>query len=65
MCVTLLGHGMVKCARCGRDVDELRVITPDVITRGLTDSLDDSEGTLADEGELRVCAECMGELKGE
>ena len=56
---------MVKCARCGRDVDDLQSITPDVITKELIDSLDHGEEDLAGEGDLKVCTECMDELKGD
>ena len=55
---------MVKCARCGRDVDDLQSISPDVITKELIDSIDHSEEGFAGVGDLKVCAECMDELKG-
>lgn len=54
---------MVNCARCGRDVDDIHIITPDVITKELVDSIDDGEEELAGKGDMKVCAECMGELK--
>lgn len=56
---------MVKCARCGRDVDDVQNITPDVITKELLDSIDHGEEDLAGEDDLKVCAECMDELKGD
>lgn len=56
---------MVKCARCGREVDGVQNITPNVITKELIDSIDHAEEVLAGEDDLEVCAECMDELKGE
>ena len=56
---------MVKCARCGRNVDDLQHISPDVITEELIDSIDLGKKDLAGEGDLKVCAECMDELKGD
>ncbi len=56
---------MVKCARCGRDVDEVQSISPDVITKELIDSIDHGEEVVAGEGGIEVCAECMNELKGD
>ncbi|GAB6861351.1 hypothetical protein JCM17092_14400 [Haloplanus litoreus] len=56
---------MVNCARCGRDVDDLQRISPDVISKELIDSIDHGEEDLAGEDDLKVCAECMAELKGE
>ncbi len=55
---------MVECTRCGRDVDELHIISPDVITEELVDSIDHGEEDLAGEGGMEVCAECMDELRG-
>lgn len=56
---------MVKCARCGRDVDDVQDITPDAITKELIDSIDHGEEDLAGEDDLKVCAECMNELMGD
>ncbi len=55
---------MVKCARCGRDVDDVQDITPDAITKELIDSIDHGEEDLAGEDDLKVCDKCMDELKG-
>jgi len=55
---------MVKCARCGRDVDDLENISPDDITKELIDSLDHGEEDFAGGRELKVCTECMSELRG-
>lgn len=54
---------MARCVRCGRDVDELETLPPDVITNELIDSLDHGEDDLAGEDDMRLCAECMEELK--
>ena len=56
---------MVKCHQCGHDVDDLHIITPDVVTKELIDSIDHGEETLTEEGDMKVCAECMDELKGD
>ena len=56
---------MAKCARCGRDVDEVQFVSPDVITKELIDSIDHSEEDFAGEGDIEVCVECMDELKGD
>ena len=56
---------MVKCARCGRAVDDLQNISPDVITKELIDSIDHGEEDFAGESDLKVCTECMNELKGD
>lgn len=61
----LLPSFMVECARCGRDVDDLQSISPDVITNELVNSMDHGEAELAAEGEMEVCVECMDELKRE
>lgn len=57
---------MVKCARCARGVDTVHVVTPDVITKELIDSIDHGEEDLAGrETSMEVCAECMDELTGK
>lgn len=56
---------MPKCARCGRDVDEVQRISPDVITKELIDAIDHGEENFAGDGDLEVCDECMDELKGD
>jgi len=56
---------MVKCARCGRDVDDLRNISPDAITKELIDSIDHGEEDFAGGNGLKVCTECMDELNGD
>lgn len=56
---------MAECARCGRDVDDLQSISPDVITKELVDSIDHGEEDFAGKGGMKVCAECMAELKGD
>ena len=56
---------MVKCARCGRDVDDLQNISPDMISKELIDTVDHGEEDIARENGLEVCAECMDELTGE
>lgn len=56
---------MVECARCGRDVNEVYSITPDLITNELVDEMDHGETDIAGEGDMEVCADCMDELKGE
>lgn len=54
---------MVKCARCGRGVDDLQRVTPDVLTKEVIDSINHGEEDLAGEGDMEVCAGCMDELK--
>lgn len=56
---------MVECARCGRDVDDLQNVSPDVITEELVDSIDHGEEDLAEAGGMKICAECMDELEGD
>lgn len=57
---------MVKCARCDRDVDGVQNVTPDVITKEVIESIDHSETDLAGRtGNMKVCAECMDELRGD
>ena len=56
---------MVKCARCGLDVDELENVSPDVISEELLDSIDHGKEDFAGEGDLKVCVECMDELRGD
>lgn len=57
---------MVKCARCGRSVESVQNITPDLITKEVVNSIDHGEEDLAgSEGEMNVCDECMDELKGD
>ncbi|WP_265111095.1 hypothetical protein [Halosolutus halophilus] len=46
-------------------MDDLQSITPDVITKELIDSIDRGEEDLAGEDDMKVCAECMDELKGD
>lgn len=54
---------MVKCPQCGHDVDNLQIITPDVVTKELIDSIDHGEEIFTEEGDMKVCAKCMDELK--
>lgn len=56
---------MLKCARCGRDSDDIQEITPDLITTELIESIDHGEQDLSGQGSVKVCAECMDELKGD
>ena len=57
---------MIKCARCDRDVDTVRTVTPDAITKEVIDSIEHGEEDLAGrESSMDVCAECMDELTGE
>lgn len=56
---------MVNCARCGREVDDVHRITPDLISKELVDSIDHGEEDVAGEDGLSVCAECLDELGGE
>lgn len=53
---------MVKCPRCGRDVDTLQIVTPDVVTKEVINSIDYGEEELVGEDGMEVCAECMDEL---
>lgn len=55
---------MANCARCGRDVDTLQNISPDVISKELIEAIDNREEDLARNGNMEVCAECMNDLKG-
>lgn len=55
---------MAKCPRCDREVGELQVLTPDVISKDVINSIDQGEADLADGEGLKVCAECMIELRG-
>ena len=61
----LVTYFMVKCARCGDDVDDLQTISPDIFSKELIDSVDHGEEDIAREDGMKVCAECMDELKGE
>lgn len=54
---------MVKCPRCGHNLDDLQIITPDFVTKELMDSIDHGEETLTEEGFMKDCAECIDELK--
>lgn len=54
---------MVNCPRCGRDVDEIHIVTPDDITKEVINSIDHGEDDFAGEDGMKVCAECMDELK--
>lgn len=56
---------MDSCARCGRDVEDVHIISPDGITKELVDSVDHGEEDLASKGSIEVCAACMDELTGE
>lgn len=57
---------MVKCARCDRDVDAVESVTPDVISKKVLDSIDHGKEDLAGQDrEMKVCAECMDELRGD
>lgn len=57
---------MVDCARCGRDVDAVETVTPDVITSELLESIDHGATDLAgQESNLKICTECMDELRGD
>lgn len=56
---------MAECARCDCDADDLQSISPDVISKELIDSIDHGEEDFAGEGGIKVCAECMAELKGD
>jgi hypothetical protein len=55
---------MVECARCGRDVEDVRWVTPDTVTKELLEAIDHGEEDLTGDGEVKVCGECMDELKG-
>lgn len=55
---------MVNCARCGRDVEKLQSIPPDVISKEQIDAIEYGEQDLARKGNMEVCAECMNELRG-
>lgn len=55
---------MVNCARCGRAVDDVQNISPDVITKELIDAIDHGEADLAEKNGIKVCTECMDELEG-
>lgn len=56
---------MENCARCSRNTDDLQSISPDVITSELIDSLDHGKEALAGEDDIKICAECLDELKGD
>lgn len=56
---------MAECARCGQNAEDLEIISPDVITKELVDSIDQGETDLARDGGMKVCAECMDELRGD
>jgi hypothetical protein len=57
---------MVRCARCDRDVDAVESVTPDVMSEKVIDSINHGKEDLAEKGsEMKVCAECMDELRGE
>lgn len=61
-----LSRLMVICARCDRDVDGVENVTPDVISKEVLDSIDHGEEDLAgQEGEMKICGECMDELRGD
>jgi hypothetical protein len=64
--MTLLFISMVKCARCDCEVDHVQYVTPDVITKEVIDSIDHGEKDLSGrEDTMKVCAECMDELRGD
>lgn len=57
---------MVTCARCSRDVDDVQIVTPDIMTKELMESIDhDEEEPGGQKSSMEVCAECMDELTGE
>lgn len=56
---------MVSCARCGRDVEELQTVSPDVMTKELIESIDHGEAELIEEDGLKLCAECIDELSSD
>ena len=57
---------MVTCAQCNRDVDDVQIVTPDIMTKELIESIDHGEEDLAgQESSMKVCAECMDELMGD
>lgn len=56
---------MVKCPRCGRDVDELQTATPDLISREVLNSIDHGEDDFTGEDGVEICSGCLSELKKE
>lgn len=57
---------MVRCVRCDRDVDELKSVTPDVISEDVIDSIEHGKEDLATRGsEMSVCTECLNELSAD
>ena len=57
---------MVECARCGREVNHVREVMPELITREVIDSIDHGEEDLSGRDEhVEVCPDCMGELKDD
>ncbi len=63
--VTLVTLFMVKCARCDHDVDDVRNISPDMVSRELIDSVDHGEEDMGREDSTEVRAECINGLTGE
>jgi hypothetical protein len=54
---------MAECPRCNRVVDSLNIVTPDVITRELIETIGSRSESQTKEGGFEVCTECLGELK--
>jgi hypothetical protein len=54
---------MVECPRCGQAVAELHTVMPDAISKELLNSLDHGDEEIAAEAGLKICAECVDEVK--
>lgn len=59
-----MGDGTVTCPRCNQEVDELRFVPPDLLTKEIIEEVESREQDLTDEGGLQVCGDCLAELDG-
>lgn len=55
----------ITCPRCNEEVDELRFVPPDLLTKDIIEAVESPEQDLTDEDGLEVCDDCMADLVGD
>lgn len=59
-----MSEGRVTCPRCNRQVDELRFVPPDLLTRDIMEEVESPDQDLTDEDGLEICSDCMADVDG-
>lgn len=52
----------VTCPHCNREVDELRFVPPDLLTREIMEEVGSPDQNVTDEDGLEICPDCMADI---